>query len=62
MLCASVVFFSGLKVDFDLEDAYRQMAEDEVRETEALEWAEAMVGDGNEDAPTDRTKTSTDTR
>jgi hypothetical protein len=29
----------------DLEIAYRQMAEDEAREAEALEWAEATVGD-----------------
>ena len=29
----------------DLEIAYRQMAGDEIREAEALEWAEATVGD-----------------
>jgi siroheme synthase (precorrin-2 oxidase/ferrochelatase) len=29
----------------DLEAAYRQMAREEAREAEALEWAEAMVGD-----------------
>jgi hypothetical protein len=29
----------------DLEAAYREMAQDEAREAEALEWAEAMVGD-----------------
>jgi predicted CopG family antitoxin len=29
----------------DLEAAYREMAEDEERETEALEWAEATIGD-----------------
>ena len=29
----------------DLESAYRQMAEDESRESEALEWAEATIGD-----------------
>jgi len=29
----------------DLETAYRQMAEDELRESEALEWAEATIGD-----------------
>jgi hypothetical protein len=28
-----------------LEAAYREMAEDEKREAEALEWAEAVVGD-----------------
>ena len=29
----------------DLDAAYRQMARDEARESEALEWAEATVGD-----------------
>lgn len=29
----------------DLEVAYRQMADDEAREAEALEWAEATLGD-----------------
>ena len=29
----------------DLEAAYREMAEDEERETEALEWSEATIGD-----------------
>lgn len=29
----------------DLDIAYRQMAEDESREAEALEWSEATVGD-----------------
>ncbi|MFH1092488.1 MAG: addiction module antitoxin [Pseudomonadota bacterium] len=29
----------------DLEAACRQMAQDEKRETEALEWAEATIGD-----------------
>lgn len=29
----------------DLEAAYRQMAKEEAREAEALEWAEAAVGD-----------------
>ena len=32
-------------VDADLESAYRAMAEDEQRESEAEEWAEATVGD-----------------
>jgi hypothetical protein len=32
-------------VSTDLEAAYRQMAEDEAREAEALEWSEAMIGD-----------------
>jgi predicted CopG family antitoxin len=31
----------------DLESAYQQMAEDEPREAEALEWAEAMIGDAD---------------
>jgi predicted CopG family antitoxin len=29
----------------DLEVAYQQMAQDEAREAEALEWAEATAGD-----------------
>ena len=29
----------------DLEAAYRQMAEDEQREAEALQWSESTVGD-----------------
>ena len=29
----------------DLETAYRQMAQEETREAEALEWAEATLGD-----------------
>lgn len=29
----------------DLDAAYREMARDEAREAEALEWAEALVGD-----------------
>ncbi|MCR4313572.1 MAG: ribbon-helix-helix domain-containing protein [Candidatus Roizmanbacteria bacterium] len=28
-----------------LHAAYKQMAQDEVRETEALEWSESMIGD-----------------
>lgn len=32
-------------VGADMEDAYRRMAEDEVREAEALAWAEATIGD-----------------
>lgn len=34
----------------DLEAAYRQMAEDEAREAEALEWAEATIGDVRDEA------------
>ncbi|PKO23240.1 MAG: addiction module antitoxin [Chloroflexi bacterium HGW-Chloroflexi-1] len=33
----------------DLEAAYRRMAADEKREAEALEWAEATVGDVNDE-------------
>jgi hypothetical protein len=32
-------------IDADLESAYRAMAEDELRESEAEGWAEATVGD-----------------
>ena len=33
----------------NLENAYREMAQDEVREIEAFEWTEATIGDvGNE--------------
>ena len=32
-------------MDQELEAAYKQMAQDEEREAEALEWAEATVGD-----------------
>ena len=34
----------------DLEIAYQQMAQDEAREAEALEWAEAAVGDVADEA------------
>ena len=34
----------------DLEASYRQMAADEEREAEALEWAEATVGDVSDEA------------
>jgi hypothetical protein len=33
----------------DLENAYRQMADDEAREAEALDWAEATVTDVSEE-------------
>ncbi|HKP52198.1 MAG TPA: addiction module antitoxin [Chloroflexia bacterium] len=33
----------------DLDEAYRQMASDEDREAEALEWAEATIGDVSDD-------------
>lgn len=29
----------------ELEAAYEEMAQDEERETEAMEWAEALIGD-----------------
>ncbi len=32
-------------VGHDLETAYREMARDEAREAEALQWAESTVGD-----------------
>jgi predicted CopG family antitoxin len=32
-------------VNTELEAAYEQMAQDEAREAEALEWAEATLGD-----------------
>ena len=34
----------------NLEAAYQEMAQDEAREREALEWADATVGDTNDDA------------
>jgi predicted CopG family antitoxin len=34
----------------DLEAAYAEMAQDEERETAALEWAEATVGDVGDEA------------
>ncbi len=34
----------------DLEAPYRQMAQDEAREAEALEWAEATIGDVSDEA------------
>lgn len=33
----------------DLEEAYRQMAQDENRESEALEWSETLLGDFPDD-------------
>ena len=35
--------------DDSLELGYKQMAQDEVRESEALEWAEATIGDVADD-------------
>ena len=34
----------------DIYAAYKEMADDEVRESEALEWAEATFGDVNDEA------------
>jgi predicted CopG family antitoxin len=31
----------------DLESAYKEMAQDEAREAEALEWSDATIGDVN---------------
>ena len=36
-------------VSRDLEAAYREMAGDEVREAEAVEWAEGVIGDVADD-------------
>jgi hypothetical protein len=33
-----------------IDEAYRQMAADEARETEAMEWAEGLVGDVADEA------------
>ena len=35
-------------INEDLDAAYREMAQDEKRETEALEWAEAIIRDVGE--------------
>lgn len=37
-------------LDIDLEDAYHQMAQDEEREWEALEWSEATISDVSDEA------------
>ena len=37
-------------LDKDLEDAYRQMAQDEAREQEALEWSEATIVDVSDES------------
>lgn len=34
----------------ELEAGYRQMAADEIREAEAMEWAEATIGDVRDEA------------
>lgn len=42
-------FLEGLArphvVDSDLQDAYAEMADDEARESAALEWSEGLIGD-----------------
>ena len=35
----------------DLETAYKQMAHDKERESEALEWSEATIGDVSDEVP-----------
>ena len=40
-----------------LHRAYREMAADEAREAEALEWAEALCGDALESSPWAPTRT-----
>ncbi|MBA2339039.1 MAG: addiction module antitoxin [Pyrinomonadaceae bacterium] len=37
-------------INSELEAAYHQMAQDERRESEALEWAEATIGDVSNEA------------
>jgi hypothetical protein len=32
-------------ISSDIEEAYRQMAADEEREAEAMEWTEGLIGD-----------------
>jgi len=36
-------------IDEDLEKGYKEMAQDEAREAEALEWAEATIGDASDE-------------
>jgi hypothetical protein len=40
-----VIMSETLKSNPPLEDGYQAMADDEDREAEALEWAEATIGD-----------------
>jgi hypothetical protein len=40
---------AGLAREVVPAEGYRQMAADAERETEALEWAEALIGDVSED-------------
>jgi hypothetical protein len=39
------------KLEGDLDAAYRKMAQDEEREIEAVERAESMIGDINDEVP-----------
>ena len=36
-------------MDQDLDAAYQELAQDKERESEALEWAEALIGDASGD-------------
>ena len=45
-------------INEDLDAAYREMAQDEKREAEALEWAEAIIGDVGELAENSESKSS----
>ncbi|RKY02756.1 MAG: addiction module antitoxin [Spirochaetes bacterium] len=38
-----------LVIEEEWESGYKEMAEDEAREKEALEWSEALIGDVTED-------------
>jgi hypothetical protein len=40
-----MIMSETLKLNPELEDGYQAMANDEDREAEALEWAEATIGD-----------------
>ena len=37
-------------INEDLESAYAEMAQDEERETEALEWSDALISDVSDEA------------
>lgn len=45
------MMFETLKSDPALEDDYQAMADDEDREAEALEWAEATIADVADEPP-----------
>jgi len=44
-----MIMSETLKSNLMLEDGYQAMADDEDREAEALEWAEATIGDVADD-------------